>query len=102
MLHPCLLWMFTRFVPFRLSLAWSHPPSQFGKRVSTLCRKCNGTNAAGINVGTNVGTRGRSLSTDIFHAMILMPRSLKYLMFFFCVISVKQNNNVGNKNKMDF
>lgn len=27
---------------------------------STLCRKCNGTNAAGINVGMNVGTRGRS------------------------------------------
>lgn len=42
--------------------AWSHPPSQFGKRVSTLCRKCNGTNAAGINVGTNVGTWGRSLA----------------------------------------
>lgn len=36
--------------------------SQFGKCVSTLCRKCNGTNAAGINVGTNVGTWGRSLS----------------------------------------
>lgn len=51
-------------IPLSLSIrfAWSHPASQFGKRVSTLCRKCNGTNVARINVRTNVGTRGRSLS----------------------------------------
>ncbi|OWR41076.1 Dissatisfaction [Danaus plexippus plexippus] len=38
-------------IPLSLSIrfAWSHPASQFGKRVSTLCRKCNGTNVARIN-----------------------------------------------------
>ncbi|CAH0406923.1 unnamed protein product [Chilo suppressalis] len=72
MLRPCRACALRPMRRRRSPLAWSHPPSQFGKRVSTLCRKCNGTNAAGINVGTNVGTRGRSRALDIFHAMILM------------------------------
>lgn len=61
MLYPCRSREWPAVRRARATFAWSHPPSQFGKRVSTLCRKCNGTNAAGINVGTNVGTRGRSL-----------------------------------------
>lgn len=62
--------------PLLARFARSHPPSQFGKRVSTLCRKCNGTNAAGINVGTNVGTRGRSLAR-IFSARWLRCASME-------------------------
>lgn len=60
-LYPCRS-REARAVPRARAFAWSHPPSQFGKRVSTLCRKCNGTNAAGISVGTNVGTRARGVA----------------------------------------
>lgn len=60
-LPPCRSRYNLSFHPLLSRFAWPLPPSQFGKRESTLCRKCNGTNAAGINVETNVGTWGRSL-----------------------------------------
>lgn len=87
-LHPFRTQYILSFHPLLSRFAWSHPPSQFGKRVSTLCRKCNGTNAAGINVETNVGTWGRSLrgyfprddfDAHLWSCNIMMPFISKYI-----------------------